>query len=142
MPFPQRVVAISRAASATPEAPRPFADVVKDNLTLPALAALCRYYGLEVEGSHPPEMKVAQVGYLSRTRPTTAWKWDSALGDPTPLCNRMKAIARALGGCYGPSPSPGNCPAPLGDEFLDHISIPALTAVATRYGLELVADNY
>ena len=107
MPLPQRIVAISRAASATPEAPLPFKDVVKDQLTMPALSALCRHYGLEVGGDWPSD-------------------------DSTPFAQRILAIAQACGGECGP---PDTKHSPLDDESLDTFSIPALRGVARMYGL-------
>ena len=111
MPLPQRIIAISRAASATPEAPLPFKDVVKDHLTMPALSALCSHYGLEVEG-YPPRV-------LSPS-------------DSVPFAKRVLDIARACGGEWGPADT---WHPPMGDEVLDFISIPALSGVARRYGL-------
>ena len=115
MPLPQRVIAISRAASATPGAPRPFAEVVVDRRTLSALAALCRHYGLDVGDSQPRMPPLGAKGVLWTTH----------------FYNRVKAIAQA---CGGDGPQDTLHPS-FADEVLDHLSIPALTAVATRYGL-------
>jgi len=113
MPFPQRVIAIAAAASATPRASLAFRDATKDHLTMPALAALCRHYGLEVDGT-PTEDSVS-----------------GPCDDSLPFPRRILAIAQA---CGGDGPRDTNH-SPLCGEVLDNFSIPALAAVAIRYGL-------
>ena len=117
MPLPQRILDISRAASATPGAALPFKDVVKDHLTMPALSALCSHYGLDVEG-YPPRV-------LSPS-------------DSVPFAKRVLDIARACGGEWGPMDT---WHPPMADEVLDFLSIPALCGVATRYGLTVGGVN-
>ena len=113
MPFPRRVIAIAAAASATPGAAIAFRDATKDHLTLPALAALCRHYGLDVEGA-PTEDSVP-----------------GPCDDSMPFPRRILDIAQARGG-NGPRDTKHS---PMGGEVLDNFSIPALAAVAIRYGL-------
>ena len=121
MSFPQRVLAISCAASATPGATLAFKDATKDHLTMPALAALCRHYGLEVEGNI---MEDAVVPGPS--------------DDSTPFARRILNIAHACGGEWGPRDTKHS---PLAGEALDSMSIPALRGVAIRYGLAVGGVN-
>ena len=116
MPFPQRVIAVSRAASGEmlPGAP-PFKDANRDHLTIPALAALCRHYGLEVHGVTTEDSAATNPGSF----------------DSMPFPQRILDIAHACGG-DGP---PDTRHTPLAGEVLDHLSIPALRGVARRYDL-------
>ena len=107
IPLPSRILAISRAASATP------GSWSSDHLTLPALSALCSHYGLEVEGYPPRELDPS---------------------DSVPFARRILAIARACGGEWGPRDT---WHPPMADEVLDFLSIPALSGVARRYGLRV-----
>ncbi len=99
----ERIIAISDAAK-------------DDHLTVPALAALCRHYGLEVSGVTTEDS--------AATIPESS--------DSMPFAQRVLDIARACGGEWA---LPDTKHPPLADEVLDMLSIFSLGGVARKYGL-------